>query len=260
MGSVGPEKHQVQVRVSWTFPWWMNSHGKGKVVGKKPKLKLRQSVFNLGVKLTTCKVCGMSYATHIKEDVAAHKRHHLNFVNGVAWKGEQLLNAIQQIHSQTGPVEIFPADPSSISRLLDVVNTELGAPSETGGQKRSIARAFVAVHLNHAVGLCTVEILSRPASWLVCRTQIVVPKQENHAPKVGISRIWVASAWRRQGVASALLKTVQKFLVYGMELKPTQIAFSQPSFAGCQLAKAFAGVKHPSGEILVPVFEDAPRV
>lgn len=199
----------------------------------------------------------MSYAAHIKEDVAAHKRHHLNFVNGVAWKGERSLNAKQQIYGEAGLVQIFSADVSSIARLLDVVNTELGAPR---AQRESIAHAFVAVHQNRAVGLCTVETLRRPASWLVCRTQVVVPKQENHSPKVGISRIWVASAWRRQGVASALLKTVQKFLVYGMELKPAQIAFSQPSFAGCQLAKAFAGVKHSSGEILVAVFEDDPLV
>lgn len=117
------------------------------------------------------------------------------------------------------------------------------------------ARAFVALLPTRAVGIVVTEPLApHQAKWMVHRTQTVVPRPSGAC--VGISRIWVAPEWRRRGVARALLRAVACHSVYGMQLMPRQIAFSQPSHAGGCLAREFNGVRHKSGEILVLVYEE----
>lgn len=58
---------------------------------------------------------------------------------------------------------------------------------------------------------------------------------------VGISRIWVSKTFRRKGVATNLLDCVMNHFIYGMEIDKEEVAFSQPTESGGQLARAWFG-------------------
>lgn len=58
---------------------------------------------------------------------------------------------------------------------------------------------------------------------------------------VGISRIWVSKTFRRKGVATNLLDCVMSHFIYGMEIDKEEVAFSQPTESGAQLARAWFG-------------------
>lgn len=58
---------------------------------------------------------------------------------------------------------------------------------------------------------------------------------------VGVSRIWTAKAFRRKGIANNLLECVMSQFIYGMEIEKNELAFSQPTESGCQLARAWYG-------------------
>lgn len=244
----------------------------------KPHLKPNktQGVLNVGQVSTTCKVCGMTYGHH-PDDRSAHAKYHTNFINGPPWpflaepirkisvargsppqkkagKAKPHLVQLQFFVAQTA----LPAQVSRVETLLEMVNRELNAPAASEAWKHPKSheipgKALVAVVNKKAVALCITEPIES-AFWVVSRTQQVVPKQEIKNARVGISRIWVAPSWRRCGVAMQLLDVVLHHSVYGMKLEKLQVAFSQPSFAGGLLAKRFNGVKHKSGETLVPVY------
>ncbi|RYG55576.1 hypothetical protein EON66_04960 [archaeon] len=61
------------------------------------------------------------------------------------------------------------------------------------------------------------------------------------APTVylGVAQVWVHADWRRRGVARKLLDNARAHAVPGMVVPPAQLAFSQPTTAGWQLAAAY---------------------
>lgn len=240
------------------------------------KAKKIQGVLNVGLVSTTCKLCGMTYGHHV-DDRSAHAKYHTNFVNGPAWvfaaepirkfsitRETTKKTLSSKVKLSPAHVEFFAAQVSlmaqvsRVENLLEMVNRELNAPAASDAWKHPEAhdipgKAFVAVVNKKSVALCITEPI-KSAFWVVSRTQQVVPKQEINNARVGISRIWVAPSWRRCGVAMQLLDVVLHHSVYGMKLEKRQVAFSQPSFAGGLLARQFNGVKHKSGETLVPVY------
>lgn len=240
---------------------------------KKPKA---QAVLGLpSSESETCKECGMTYFKHIQKDKSMHSSYHKDFVSGLLWETTSKDSVAAQFTVKESPprgngtlrAHIVTVGRGSstmgrVNQLLAMVNQELNAPessdlwrnpTETSVQ----GKAFVVVIENRAVGLCVTEPIEDSASqsrWMVFETQKTVPKQVNKQIKVGISRIWVAPKWRRMGLARKLLDAVQRNTVYGITLAKGDIGFSQPSFAGGLLAKSFNGVKHKSGNILVPVY------
>ena len=58
---------------------------------------------------------------------------------------------------------------------------------------------------------------------------------------VGVSRIWTSKAFRHKGIANNLLECVLNQFIYGMELEPQQVAFSQPTESGAALARTWFG-------------------
>ncbi|KAJ9611656.1 hypothetical protein H2200_004840 [Cladophialophora chaetospira] len=65
--------------------------------------------------------------------------------------------------------------------------------------------------------------------------------EETHPAVVGVSRIWTSKAFRHKGIALNLLDCVTNQFIYGLELEPQQIAFSQPTDSGAALARAWFG-------------------
>jgi len=58
---------------------------------------------------------------------------------------------------------------------------------------------------------------------------------------VGVSRIWTSKSFRRKGIANNLLECVMSQFIYGMEIEKDELAFSQPTESGGQLARAWYG-------------------
>jgi N-acetyltransferase len=246
---------------------------KGKVLVKTTKV---QSVFNLASdkKPVHCSLCGVSYHKHQLKEVEVHKKYHNEYVNGIKWprmdcmtlKTISIKNSKKKMLASTVQVKIILIDKSSkkqvqkTEQLLTMVNKELSAPVDSQlwkDPKSSKSKAFILVIKDRGVGMCTTdEIVNAEAQarWMIHGNQAVVPRQVNNQIKIGISRIWVAPAWRRLGLAQLLLEIVQSETDYGIKLKPQEIAFSQPSTTGGLLAQNFNGVKHKSGEILIPVY------
>lgn len=230
-----------------------------------------QSLFNLpsDKKPVICSVCSISYHKHQQKEVDVHKQYHDEYVNGIKWPTQLLTD--YKIGSVTKgktkqTIKIVTVDKSSkkqvlkTERLLQMVNKELNASLDSQLWKdlqSPKSKAFILAINNRAVGICTTDAISElQGRWMICKSQEIVPNQVNQHVKVGISRIWVAPSWRRLGLAELLLGVVQSQTKYGVKLKPSEIAFSQPSTNGGLLARKFNGIKHKSGEMLIPVYID----
>lgn len=61
---------------------------------------------------------------------------------------------------------------------------------------------------------------------------------------MGISRIWVSSSFRKQGVATTLLDVACKTFVPLKHLPKEMVAFSQPTQSGARLARRWFGREH----------------
>lgn len=62
----------------------------------------------------------------------------------------------------------------------------------------------------------------------------------SEAPKpaiLGISRIWTSNSRRKHGVATTLLNAARSNFLYGMTIAKEEVAFSQPTESGGQLAR-----------------------
>lgn len=243
-----------------------------------------QSTFGSARSLT-CNTCGMTFQRHIAKDKAMHAKYHSEFINGIPWKKgpekalEKVNITVDKISIEVQATSIDPGlvlQVRKVEKLLEMVNSELNAPAANDAWKSKEGtntgklkidsgtgltivpgRAFVLLAMSRAIGLVVTEPIldvGAQSRWMVHSTQDIVPSQVNKNTRIGISRIWIASKWRRRGLGNVLLRAVLRHSVYGMSLKPAQVAFSQPSHAGGLLAKSFNGVKHKSGEVLVPVY------
>ncbi|KIX01074.1 uncharacterized protein Z518_10140 [Rhinocladiella mackenziei CBS 650.93] len=65
--------------------------------------------------------------------------------------------------------------------------------------------------------------------------------EETYPAVVGVSRIWTSRAFRHKGIATNLLECVMNQFIYGMEIEPDKVAFSQPTESGAALARAWFG-------------------
>ncbi|KAI8939672.1 hypothetical protein NX059_003430 [Plenodomus lindquistii] len=58
---------------------------------------------------------------------------------------------------------------------------------------------------------------------------------------LGISRIWTSTQCRKQGFATRLLETARANFLYGLTVRKEQVAFSQPTESGGNLARKWFG-------------------
>ncbi|KAL6938164.1 hypothetical protein ACO0RG_004707 [Hanseniaspora osmophila] len=142
-------------------------------------------------------------------------------------------------------------------QLLDFVNEELTAPKDENDFWISgNGKCFVFIKDGRAVGVITLEDLVSThytMKWMILSTKEIV-EHVNPRFLAGVSRIWVSKQYRRNGIALKLLETARRSFCFGVELKPLQIAWSQPSESGSKTAKKFNSVLHKSGELLIPVY------
>ena len=116
-------------------------------------------------------------------------------------------------------------------------------------------KVFLHVKDGRCIGLCLAEritkahrvkrdqrhtkgVVGRPTGM---KSSSISIEEETVPAVVGVSRIWTSKACRRRGIANNLLECVVNQFIYGMEIEKDEVAFSQPTESGGQLARAWYG-------------------
>ncbi|XP_028809113.1 N-acetyltransferase ESCO2 [Denticeps clupeoides] len=195
---------------------------------------------------TTCNSCGMLYSADSPEDAFQHSQFHQRFLDSikfVGWKKERVVAEFWDGKI----ILVLPDDPKyAVKKAEDVrkvADSELGfqqmslsSPSTAKtylfvNSDRMVVGCLVAEHIRHAFRVLEHaepiqsqnkdEFMERHRAWC-CST---VPERAI----CGISRIWVFSLQRRNGIATRLLDTVRNTFMYGSHLTKSEIAFSDPT-------------------------------
>lgn len=124
-------------------------------------------------------------------------------------------------------VRLASPDEAATQDTLGADLTELARPCE-GGQRPGLAI------MPQAAAACAPFSAPLPISSALAIEEPV-------AAVLGIAQVWVAPAWRRQGVARALLDAAAAHAVHGYAVPRAEVAFSQTTAAGGRLAVAYAG-------------------
>jgi N-acetyltransferase len=115
-------------------------------------------------------------------------------------------------------------------------------------------KVFLHVKDGRCVGLCLAERITKAhrvkelkkrketAEITTCTKSSSISSEKETVPAVvGVSRIWTSKSFRRKGIANNLLECVMSQFIYGMEIDKDELAFSQPTESGGQLARAWYG-------------------
>ncbi|XP_077566862.1 N-acetyltransferase ESCO2 isoform X2 [Stigmatopora nigra] len=207
---------------------------------------------------TSCGSCGMVYSAENPEDNFQHDQFHqsvLESIKFVGWKKERVVAEFWDGKI----ILVMPDDPKyavkkaeEIRRLAD---DELGF-QQVALSRPAQAKTYLFVNRDRAVVGCLVaesirqgfrvleetngsrdltkdDFMDRHRAWC-CST---VPEKA----LCGVSRVWVFSLARRQGVARRMLDTVRSTFMYGSLLTKEEIAFSDPTPDGKKFATAYCG-------------------
>lgn len=227
---------------------------------KKEKQDDDQLIIDAGQKqfgATTCSSCGMVYSADNPEDHFQHTQFHQGFLNSikfVGWKKERVVAEFWD-----GKIlQVLPDDPKyAVKKAEDVRRV---ADNELGFQQVILSRptqakTYLFVNTERLVVGCLVaepirqayrvleqpdqrkdmtqdDFMERHRAWC-CST---VPE----TALCGISRIWVFSLARRQGIATRMLDTVRSTFMYGSHLTKEEIAFSDPTPDGKLFATKYS--------------------
>lgn len=199
----------------------------------------------------------MVYSLDNPEDNFQHNQFHQRFLESikyVGWKKERVVAEFWDGKI----ILVMPGDPKYAIKKADDVRHV--ADSELGFQQLTLSRptqakTYLFINSERMVVGCLVaepirrayrvleqpehhkdmtkdDFMERHRAWC-CST---VPEQA----LCGISRIWVFSLARRQGIATRMLDTVRSTFVYGSHLTKQEIAFSDPTPDGKQFATNFS--------------------
>ncbi|KAM6977630.1 uncharacterized protein esco1 [Aplochiton taeniatus] len=220
-----------------------------------------QTIIDAGQKhfgAVTCSVCGMLYSAANPEDESQHLHFHNQFISAVryvGWKKERILGE----YPDGKIILVLPDDPKyalkKVEEIREMVDNDLGfqqvknqCPSQTKtflfiSNDKKVAGCLIAEHIQE--GYRVIEealpegsekekvMFERQRAWC-CST--------NPEPALcGISRIWVFSMMRRQGIASRMIECLRNNFIYGSYLSKDEIAFSDPTPDGKLFATHYCG-------------------
>ena len=231
-----------------------------KIKTKTSKVHADQMIIDAGQKLIdpiTCQECGHVYNPGQPEDDEAHQRVH-DFYNGIIpFKGWKNFENIHMEDSTQGD-KLIAVNAKHHKNLFDkieheflkVVDRDLGIQEGSSRvQNREETKFFMYVSDGRIVGILMSEALddkhkiSRavrdpkvPQQWLL--DDVVTSKKV----LVGVSRIWVAQDFRRQGIAAKMVRAMKgRFYGTAKILDNGEFAFSHTTPSGSEFATKFVG-------------------
>ncbi|CAG10228.1 unnamed protein product, partial [Tetraodon nigroviridis] len=224
-----------------------------------------------------CTVCGMLYSAANPEDESQHLLFHNQFISAVkyvGWKKERILAE----YPDGKIILVLPDDPKytlrKVEEIREVVDSDLGFqqvettvsvqdqdfPSSSPVTRRLLG-CLIAEHHRGGHVSASRHQFPEPCECLQGYRVIEDPVPEGSEgeklmferqrawccsttpePAIcGISRIWVVSMMRRQGIASRMLDCLRNNFVYGSYLSKDEIAFSDPTPDGKLFATKYFG-------------------
>lgn len=216
---------------------------------KKEKLDSDQLIIDAGQKqfgATTCNSCGMVYSADNPEDNFQHTQFHQRFLDSikyVGWKKERVVAEFWDGKI----ILVLPDDPKYAVKKAEevrrIADNELGFQQVTLSRPTQ-AKTFLFINTDRLVVGCLVaepirqayrvleqpdqnkdmtkdDFMDRHRAW--CCSTVPEPAL------CGISRVWVFSLARRQGIATRMLDTVRSTFMFGSYLTKEEIAFSDPT-------------------------------
>ncbi|KAJ7702301.1 hypothetical protein B0H17DRAFT_913019, partial [Mycena rosella] len=226
--------------------------------------------------LRTCPLCALSYTKGAPDDESLHKAHCARVQKGMEWGREEeketlkagvveVASGVKLKDGRKGRIICFKADAggkigSKLSTLLNTINITLSSPpltpailhaskaylllipSITTRTREKIIGCVIAQRISTAMAIATP---ADPTAKLVAvdtSSGIFCHPAPLPTP-LGIPRLFVSSAHRRQGVASKLLSAAAETFVYGCALDPRegQVAFTQPTGDGSAVMHRWGG-------------------
>lgn len=202
----------------------------------------------------------MEYIASNAEDVALHNKFHAMNDGGVDCT-KAMVERLRQKQIWSGGDGSFIAvvgrkDALALrnkaSDVLKVVNAELAAVpitdeelwSQTAPSECDRYKMYLHVHGQKCVGACLAERIHEAHAVLAHdKASSICVSRTAAADKVllGISRIWVSSRFRKQGLARRLLDCTRSDFMYGLTVDKHLTAFSQPTESGGKLARRYFG-------------------
>lgn len=162
----------------------------------------------------------------------------------------------------SSPVKIRPSDSyalrKKVAQIKVIVDQELGFAENGSSAGANHRTAFLAIANKRTIGMVLVETIDTAYQLLLSPsssetgdddkrdsstfTSISSMLERSHVPRravMGIHQIWVHSKFRSQGIASALVDTARRHLVFGYTIPAHQVAFSSPTESGVRFARRY---------------------
>ncbi|KAJ3855364.1 hypothetical protein EV368DRAFT_79708 [Lentinula lateritia] len=243
---------------------------------EKPRQKtLKQLHFCIDQSIVrTCAICKLSYTKGAEDDEALHRAHCARVQRGMEWGKEEerdkagagsVKEIVEVVKLKDGKKGRIICVDATLSTLLETINVTLSAstlspealraskaylfllPAITPNKEKIVGCIFAqriekamavapsssSISGNHDATPSSRSLLTvDDTSGLFCYPELL-------PTALGISRIFVTSTQRRQGIASSLLSAAAQTAVHGCVLDPKdgQIAFSQTTGDGIALMR-----------------------
>ena len=233
-------------------------------MSSKKKTPFKQLTLNFGQKPTKpnqCKECGMVYNLEDRLDEQMHAKYHQDkdkVMKYTSLKGEKLVR--EYLDGKCVVIQVGIDQKVALQKafqVLEYVDTQLGInegflaipnSSESSENIPSFMNNFSKFYLYISFiskkidGFCLAEPIesAHRIKYLGDKlTNFTFDESKREKVYCGITRIWVSPEMRRKGIASRLLECVCKNFLYIKQLEPNEIAFSDPTQMGQNLARSF---------------------
>lgn len=207
-------------------------------------------------KTIKCPECDLIYNPNDKEDKKLHMRLHQDQQSAIKYstlKGEKI---IESFSPQFKCIVIEAGSDSKqymtkALQVLEYVDTQLGINERSFKKIDKIKEGtkfylYVSILSKKIVAFCMAEHVQKAyeISYLDSfeNNSASFTYKEDALPKriyCGISRIWVSSSMRRQGIATKLMNCLRLNFLYFKSLELNDIAFSDPTYFGQAFAKKY---------------------
>ncbi|CAB4396923.1 unnamed protein product [Rhizophagus irregularis] len=245
-------------------------------LSSRPKKRVKgyeQTYLDLGQKnfgTYTCPECQMSYVQGTLADDTLHTNFHRLTLEGIKYHSYQDEITLETIPEINGRVVLLVYNETrffeklKIKNTIEWVNLELGAVEMTE-EKLKMSKAYFYVANKYDIVGFALAVRIEKAYRVVDSSSENAQNESRKVSKLqigndndgsgifcstkplraacGISRLWVKRDYRRKKIATKLLDSVRKNFIYGCELKPDEVAFSQPSGDGKAFASQYTGTR-----------------
>ncbi|KAG9347528.1 hypothetical protein JZ751_005096 [Albula glossodonta] len=165
---------------------------------------------------TTCTSCGMIYSADSLEDNFQHTQFHQRFLESIKFVADEVRKLAD---NELGFQQVSLSCPSKAKTYLFVNHDKM------------IVGCLITEHIRQAFRVLEqpdqTKDMSKPDFMEHHRAWCCSTTPETAI--CGVSRIWVFSLMRRQGIATRLVDTARNTFMYGSHLTKEEIAFSDPT-------------------------------